>query len=146
MSRPSHTRRGFLASVATAGLSFLFDGRIHASSGAGAFRGTVRRGQKHPDPRPGVDGARVLPADKVPEDVRALYDHVREIPHVADGIRCQCGCAELESFYSLLSCYEESGMAQHCAVCQGVGELVFRMHGEGRTLEEIRAAVDRRNW
>jgi hypothetical protein len=48
--------------------------------------------------------------------------------------------------YSLLSCFEESGMAQFCHICKGVGRLAVKLHGEGKTLDEIRAAVDRRRW
>ncbi|MCI0434308.1 MAG: hypothetical protein L0271_11830 [Gemmatimonadetes bacterium] len=46
--------------------------------------------------------------------------------------------------YSLLSCYEEAGMAQYCNACQSEGRLVWRLHEEGRSLDEIRTAIDRR--
>ena len=46
--------------------------------------------------------------------------------------------------YSLLSCYEESGMAQHCHIGQEEGRLVTGLHRDGHTLGQIRAAVDRR--
>ena len=143
MSSDPQSRRGFVAALAGGFLPFLMADPVRASSSGGrpgAFHA------KHPDPRPGIDASHVLPADKVGADVRELYDHIREIPQVADGIRCQCGCAELDGFYSLLSCYEESGMAEECVVCQGVGELVYRLHTAGRTLGEIRTAVDRRSW
>ena len=79
----------------------------------------VARGP-HPEPRPGITAARVLKADQVEDaKLREIFDKVREIPQVVDGIRCNCGCADLEGFYSLLSCYEDKGMAQHCLVCQG---------------------------
>jgi hypothetical protein len=71
-----------------------------------------------------------------------IFDMVRQIPQVADGIRCTCGCAEIPEYYSLLSCYEMDGMAQHCLICQGTARLVFRLHREGKTLDQIRAAVD----
>ena len=67
---------------------------------------------------------------------------VRQIPEVVDGIRCNCGCAELEGFYSLLSCYEQGGMAQHCVICQGQAKLAYRMHGDGFSLNAIRKAID----
>jgi hypothetical protein len=98
----------------------------------------------HPDPRPGIDGSRVLEADEVGARLAELYDAVRVIPEVVDGIRCTCGCADVPGMYSLLSCYEESGMAQYCTICQGEGRLVTRLHAEGRTLSEIRAEIDRR--
>ena len=46
--------------------------------------------------------------------------------------------------YSLLSCYEGPAMAQFCDICQGEGRLVARLRGEGRTLGEIRKAIDER--
>ena len=59
-----------------------------------------------------------------------------------DGIRCNCGCAGQPGFYSLLSCYEGDAMARLCPICQGEGRLAARLHKEGKTLAEIRVAVD----
>jgi hypothetical protein len=102
----------------------------------------------HPEPRPGVDGSRVLTAADLADTpaVIPVFDMIREIPRVADGIRCQCECAGLPEFYSLLSCYEAEGMARHCLTCQGVGRLAYRLHQRGRTLNQIRAAVDAETW
>ena len=47
-------------------------------------------------------------------------------------------------FHSLLSCFEADGMAQHCVICQGEGRLAYTMHEQGKTLDEIRAAIDER--
>ena len=33
-------------------------------------------------------------------------------------------------------------MAQHCVICQGEARLAFRMHEQGKSLDEIRAAID----
>ena len=130
------SRRRFLRVALTA---------LAASVGLpGAARATVlRRGPKHPTPRPGITAAKVLPDDKVhnPEAL-PMFAMVREIPEVVDGIRCNCGCAELPGFYSLLSCYEEAGMAQACVICQGQAALAYRLHKEGWSLNGIRASVD----
>jgi hypothetical protein len=101
---------------------------------------------QHPDPRPGIDASKVLTRDQLVDypDAVSAFDQVREIPQVVDGIRCSCGCASREGFYSLLSCYEGEGMARHCEVCQGTGRMAFRLHKQGKTLEEIRDAVDAR--
>ena len=99
----------------------------------------------HPTPRPGITAAKVLTKEQLGgehKDAVAVFDMVREIPQVVDGIRCQCGCADLEGKYSLLSCYEADGMAAHCQVCQGEGRLAYRLHKQGKTLDEIRAAID----
>ena len=98
----------------------------------------------HPDPRPGVTGARVLTRlqlDATPALI-PLFDAVRAAPRVVDGIGCHCGCAELDGNYSLLSCFEGDGMARHCVICQGQARLATRLHREGKTLDQIRDAVD----
>ena len=72
-----------------------------------------------------------------------LFDGVREIPEIVDGIRCNCGCSHNDGFYSLLTCYEgKAAMARDCAICQGQGRLAVRLRKAGKSLEEIRAAVD----
>jgi hypothetical protein len=105
----------------------------------------MRSAGPHPTPRPGITAAKVLTSDKLDgkTDLIALFDGVREIPEVVDGIRCQCGCAASEGFYSLLSCYEGDGaMAKLCHICQGEGKLAIRLHTEGKPLDAIRSAID----
>ena len=99
----------------------------------------------HPEPRPGITAERVLTHDQIHDaELRPVYDMVREIPHIVDGIRCHCGCADITGYYSLLTCYEDNGMAQHCLICQGQAKLVHRLHKDGWSLDGIRAAVDAR--
>lgn len=103
-------------------------------------------GPGHPTPRPGITAANVLPDSELTDFPGAMpaFVAVREIPQIADGIRCHCGCADLPGFYSLLSCYEGAGMARMCDICQGQGRLAARLFKSGKTLDEIRAAVDAR--
>jgi hypothetical protein len=98
----------------------------------------------HPRPRPGITGDKVLTREQLSRSpaLIPLFDSVREIPEVIDGIRCNCGCTNPPEFYSLLSCYEANGMARDCVICQGQGRLAVRLHKEGKTLDEIRAAID----
>jgi hypothetical protein len=104
----------------------------------------ARRRVEHPDPRPGIDGSKVIPADQLHDPALGpLFDGIRRIPQIADGIRCACGCAESPEFRSLLTCYE-NGMAMHCAVCQTEGRIAIRMHDDDKTLAEIRTALDAR--
>lgn len=100
----------------------------------------------HPDPRPGIDGSGVLTAEELGgnQGLIELYDGIREIPHVADGVYCYCGCAEYAGYRSLLECYQENGMAMACRICQGEGELVIRRHADGESLDQIRRAIDAR--
>ena len=74
--------------------------------------------------------------------LRELFDGIRAIPAIADGIGCSCGCADVPGYYSLLSCYEGEAMATICPICQGTGKLAVRLHREGQTLDQIRVAVD----
>lgn len=136
--RPPSRRRFLL--LAAAGLA--------ASAGrAGAAWGLPSSwiGPKdHPVPRPGIDASRVLPDASLAEYSGAIpaFQAVREIPQIVDGIRCQCGCAKLPGFYSLLSCYEGEAMARFCDICQGEARLALRLHRAGKTLDEIRDAID----
>ena len=75
-------------------------------------------------------------------DLVPLFDAIRGMPAIADGIRCNCGCAGMPGYYSLLSCYEGDGMAQACPICEGEGRLVTRLGRAGKSLAKIRAAVD----
>jgi hypothetical protein len=105
-----------------------------------------RRFNVHPTPRAGITAAKVLKAADLGDadkDVVVAFDMVRQIPEIADGIFCYCGCADMPDHYSLLSCYEGDGMAQGCQICQGEGRMVYELHRNGRTLAQIRDAIDR---
>lgn len=136
----SRSRRRFLAACSMALASALSGVRP-----AWAAERRPRSGP-HPTPRPGITSANVLTKEQLADtpDVVPVFDLVREIPDIVDGIRCQCGCGDLEGKYSLLSCYEGDGMAKHCAVCQGEGRLAHRLNAAGKTLDEIRQAIDAR--
>ena len=97
----------------------------------------------HPDPRPGITAANVLPDDKVDDRHRDAYAAAREIPGVLDGIYCHCDCADRHSnLRSLLSCYETE-MPMSCGVCSGEARTALRLHRQGKSLDEIRAAIDK---
>jgi hypothetical protein len=108
----------------------------------------ARRVGKHPDPRPGIDASHVPAFDTVMRANAAAveaFDEARTIPKILDGIRCQCGCSDQEGMRSLLSCYEgDEAMALHCDICRDEARLAYRMKGKGRSLDQIRAAVDAR--
>ena len=137
------TRRAFLRHSALAvGLGLLLPRRLRAGTQRPAH--PLPHPSPHPTPRPGITGEKVLASSALagsPKLVK-LFDGVRAIPEVVDGIRCNCGCASLPGFYSLLSCYEADGMARDCRVCQGQGRLAVRLHREGKSLEQVRAAID----
>ncbi len=132
---PLHSRRTFLALLPIV---------LVAVSGGRGWAAPPARQKKHPEPRRGIDASHVLRAKDLDGDEKVIeaFDLVRKIPEVVDGIRCSCGCDEVEGFYSLLSCFERDGMARHCEVCQANARLAYRLHAKGKTLAQIRAAVD----
>jgi hypothetical protein len=103
-----------------------------------------RSGFPHPEPRPGITGENVLAESELGERrrVREAYDAARTHPEVFDGIYCACECDKTMNHRSLLSCFE-SRQAIGCMACREEAELVGRLAGEGKTLDEIRLAVDK---
>lgn len=125
-------RRGFLGTMSATALAAVLSPRLANAAPA------------HPTPRPGITGAYVLKDKDLAKTPKLipLFDSVRKIPEIVDGIHCNCGCTRPPEFYSLLSCFESKGMARDCVICQGQARLVVRLHQEGKTLDQIRAAVD----
>lgn len=135
----SQTRRQFLGACGTVLAGALLPAR------AAALPGPRARRDPHPTPRPGITGAKVATHEQLAAKPKLidLFDSVRETPETIDGIRCNCGCSHGEGFYSLLTCYEgKDAMAKECTVCQGQGRLAVRLHKAGKSLDEIRSAID----
>jgi hypothetical protein len=107
-------------------------------------RAWARASSGHPVPRPGITGDRVLTKKQLARTpgLVPLFDSIRAMPEIVDGIRCNCDCSSQRGFYSLLSCYEGDGMARDCRICQGQGRLAARLHKAGKSLAQIRRAVD----
>lgn len=102
---------------------------------------------EHPEPREGIDASLVISdeeAAKYGEEVREVVNMIREIPHIADGIGCYCGCHVRPGYRSLLTCFYGEGRGIGCPICQGEAKLVYRRHKEGQDLSRIRRAVDAR--
>jgi hypothetical protein len=138
------SRRAFIATGLGAFATLLASSAVaRAHSHACARSG--HEDKPHPDPRAGITGDKVATKEQL-GDVPALiplFDSVRAIPEIADGIRCHCGCADLPGYRSLLSCYEGgSAMARECKTCQGQARLAARLKKSGKSLDEIRAAID----
>lgn len=138
------TRRHFLSLVTAAAAAVLMPLAPRRARAQRVLDLLLRNG--HPEPRPGIDASRVLTAEQLADtpDVISLFDSIREIPHIVDGIRCYCGCAEIDGYRSLLTCFEAPGMSQYCEECQGQGQLAYARWKEGQTLEQIRRATDAR--
>lgn len=144
MSDPLVSRRVFVVSGVAAGIGVLLGAAPYHGSPHCAHRARGVDHGPHPTPRPGIDASHVLKTDQLKSSPGAIsaFDQVRQVPEVVDGIRCHCGCAKEKGFYSLLSCYEGDGMARDCHICQGQGRMAFRMHSAGKSLAEIRDAID----
>jgi hypothetical protein len=98
---------------------------------------------KHPDPRPGITAEKVLADDRIPDKkrVKEAFAAAREYPELFDGICCACGCEK--EHRSLLSCFE-SAQPTGCWGCQEEAMLISKLAKEGKTLDEIRKAVDKK--
>jgi len=141
------SRRGFLRVLG--GVAVTLAGSVAgvAADWRDAGRGPARKATTHPDPRPDVDGSNVLTAADLSgnPDLIPLFEGIAKIPQIADGIGCACGCASDPNIRSLLTCFEKSSrMALFCEICQAEGRMAVRLHDNGRTLEQIRAALDAR--
>jgi hypothetical protein len=97
----------------------------------------------HPSPRAGLTADDVAPASRYASYPRIaeVYQMVAQIPEVIDGIYCHCDCSKHSDHRSLLTCFQDDHGAA-CDVCLTEAALAFRMVGEGRSLKEIRKAVD----
>jgi len=98
----------------------------------------------HPTPRAGVTAENVMPAVRyasVPR-IEKVYREVAQVPGAVDGIYCYCHCIENMGHTSLLTCFE-SDHAAGCDVCLSEGDMVYRMTQQGRSLDQVRQAIDR---
>jgi hypothetical protein len=94
-----------------------------------------------------------MPADvqAAPVAVRQAYQFAVANPDVVKGIPCYCGCGA-EGHTSNYSCYiagqdPDGGLRfdQHalgCSICVDITRDAMGMLGQGKTLPEIRAAID----
>ncbi len=99
----------------------------------------------HPEPRRGITAANVLPPEQLPDRkrVRAAFEAARANPEIFDGVYCVCDCAEGMSHRSLLACFE-SKQPTGCWGCQEQAEFLSERIRDGKSLDEIREAVDKK--
>jgi hypothetical protein len=97
----------------------------------------------HPEPRAEITGETVLPAARYASypRVSAVYEQAAEIAAVLDGLYCYCDCSRHSGHRSLLTCFESDHGAA-CDVCMTEAAVAHRMTQDGRSLEEIREAID----
>lgn len=129
--RVNHLRTGFLAAV------------VLILIGALAFVVTTRGAAAHPTPRAGITGEEVVHHSHYTEypRIQAVYKEAKRIPEVLDGLHCYCECGAHSGHYSLLDCFK-SDHGAGCDICLTSAALAYDLHKQGKSLEEIRTAVD----
>jgi hypothetical protein len=138
------TRRAFVATGLGAFATLMASSAVARAHSLTCAHG-ARASGPHPEPRPGITGAKVATREQLANATALipLFDDIRDIPEIADGIRCHCGCADQPGYRSLLTCYEGAdAMARECKTCQGQGRLAARLKKSGKSLDEIRASID----
>jgi hypothetical protein len=98
---------------------------------------------QHPAPRDGLTAGDVVPGSRYAAYPRIaeVYEMAARIPAVLDGLYCHCDCSRHSDHRSLLTCFQDDHGAA-CDVCLTEAALAYRMTSEGRSLKEIRKAVD----
>jgi uncharacterized protein with PCYCGC motif len=111
-------------------------GRPPAASGGAASH--------HPTPRPGITSEKVMLASFVPRTPGSSDAYAAARTHAAtlDGVYCHCDCSKHAGHRSLLTCFEGEHGA-YCDICMGEAMVASGMADQGRSLEEIRSAIDR---
>ena len=110
--------------------------------------------------QPGVaekSAVKMAPISQMPAEVRQAPATVREAyqfavanPQVLEQVPCYCGCGSI-GHKSNLACYIQERKpdgsvkfddhALGCSLCVDIARDSMRMTGEGKSLEEIRAAI-----
>ncbi len=136
MPLPALSRRQFLPALAGLILTL--------ARPAAAMRRQASRPHPHPDPRPGITSEHVLQTDAVMKNkfVAARYAEAREMPEVFDGLYCYCNCQKSMGHRSLLACYE-SDQPIDCVMCQQEARIAAKLHRAGKSLDEVRAGIDK---
>jgi hypothetical protein len=78
-----------------------------------------------------------------PQAVRA-YKIAKEIPMVLAQQPCYCWCSR-GGHRSLHDCYVDTH-GEHCDICQKEAFLADKMHKQGKSAADIRAAIERGDW
>lgn len=69
------------------------------------------------------------------------YRAAKEIPGVLDHMYCYCECKKNFGHKSLLTCHVDNH-SKFCNVCMDEATMAHRMHKDGKSVAEIRGAID----
>ena len=78
------------------------------------------------------------------QSIREAYSAAKEIPDVLVQQPCYCFC-QRQGHHSLLDCFRDLH-ATSCDICINEARLAGRLQREGKTAEEIRAAIIAKQW
>src|SRR3954465_801925 len=107
-------------------------------------RPATGKGSIHPERRHGITAEKILPNFAIPRNPGALeaYAAARSAAATLDGVYCHCDCSKHAGHRSLLTCFE-SDHGAFCDICMGEAMGASGMAARGRSLMEIREAIDR---
>ena len=75
--------------------------------------------------------------------VAEAYRIAAEIPKVIDSLFCYCYCTKNHQHKTLLTCYT-SRHGSKCDICLGEVFYAYELYNQGKTLDEIVIAVDKK--
>ena len=75
--------------------------------------------------------------------VAEAYRIAAEIPKVIDSLFCYCYCKKNHQHKTLLTCYT-SKHGSKCDICLGEVFYAYELYNQGKTLDEIVIAVDKK--
>ena len=75
--------------------------------------------------------------------VAQAYRIAAEIPKVIDSLFCYCYCKKNHQHKTLLTCYT-SRHGSKCDICLGEVFYAYELYNQGKTLDEIVIAVDKK--
>lgn len=101
-----------------------------------------------------TDSVKQLPTflDSQPEDIRLVYEVAGQATDILEWIPCYCGCGESAGHRSNLNCFiaekRDDGSVvwddhgTRCQVCLEIAVESVQMYQQGKSLKEIRQAID----
>ena len=75
--------------------------------------------------------------------VAEAYRIAAEIPKVIDSLFCYCHCKKNHQHKTLLTCYTNKHGSK-CDICMGEVFYAYELYNQGKTLDEIVIAVDKK--